>query len=224
MALLSLFLAATAVAAQASRGQKQDNNLARYITRVQGEAAAVAATAGSVWIDSGRLAFLATDYKAAQPGDVITITVVQDMNSTNAGAVSAARTYSASSGVDSLPGKIKTGGVASLLGLHSAETLAGKGQASSSSSLTTTLSGRVAAVLAGGNLVIEAERVINMNNEKQTIILRGLVRRGDIGPNNTVASNAIGDLELEIKGKGVISEGVRPPHPVLRAILRILNF
>lgn len=90
--------------------------------------------------------------------------------------------------------------------------------------MTTTLAGRVVAVLASGNLVVEAERVINMNHEKQTIVLRGVVRRGDIGPNNTVASNTIGDLELEIKGKGVISDGVRPPHPLLRAILRILNF
>ena len=90
--------------------------------------------------------------------------------------------------------------------------------------MTTTLAGRVVAVLASGNLVVEAERIIHMSNEKQTIILRGVVRRGDIGPNNTVASNAVGDLELEIKGKGVISDGVRPPHPLLRAILRILNF
>jgi flagellar L-ring protein precursor FlgH len=102
--------------------------------------------------------------------------------------------------------------------------LSGKSQASSATSLTTTLAGRVVAVLPGGNLVIEAERIINMNHEKQTIVLRGIVRRGDIGPNNTVASNTIGDLELEIKGKGVISDGVRPPHPVLRVILRILNF
>ena len=102
--------------------------------------------------------------------------------------------------------------------------LSGKSQASSATSLTTTLAGRVVAVLPGGNLVVEAERIINMNHEKQTIVLRGIVRRGDIGPNNTVASNTIGDLELEIKGKGVISDGVRPPHPVLRAILRVLNF
>jgi flagellar L-ring protein precursor FlgH len=157
-------------------------------------------------------------------GDVITILVVQDLTSSNAGAVSTARTFSASSGVDSLPGKLKVGGAANLLGLHSAETLSGKGQASSTASVTTTLAGRVVAVLGSGNLVVEAERVINMNHEKQTIVLRGVVRRGDIGPDNTVASNTISDLELEIKGKGVISDGVRPPHPLLRAILRILNF
>ena len=222
--LVALLLLWTPGFLAASKREAQDHNLARYIARVQAESPAPVSTPGSCWVDAGRMASLASDYKATAAGDLITIVVVQDMTSSNAGAVSTGRTYSASSGVDSLPGKIKVGGAASLLGLHSAETLAGKGQASSSSSLTTTLAGHVAAVLGNGNLVIEAERVINMNNEKQTIVLRGVVRRGDIGPNNTVASNTIGDLELEIKGKGVISEGVRPPHPLLRAIMRILNF
>jgi len=90
--------------------------------------------------------------------------------------------------------------------------------------VSTNLAGQVVAVLASGNLVVEAERIINMNNEKQTIILRGVVRRGDIGPNNQVASDAIGDLELEIKGKGVLSDGVRQPRRVLRTILHILDF
>jgi hypothetical protein len=39
-----------------------------------------------------------------------------------------------------------------------------------------------------------------------------------------VASDAIGDLELEIKGKGVLSDGVRQPRRVLRTILHILDF
>jgi len=90
--------------------------------------------------------------------------------------------------------------------------------------VTTNLSGRVVAVLTGGNLVVEARRTINMNNEKQTIFLRGVVRRGDIGPNNTVASDSVGDLELEIKGKGVISDGVRQPNRVIRTILHLLDF
>jgi len=63
-----------------------------------------------------------------------------------------------------------------------------------------------------------------MNNEKQTILLRGVVRRGDIGPTNTVSSDSVGDLELEIKGKGVISDSVRQPNRVLRTILHLLDF
>lgn len=203
----------------------QNDNLAKYLARVQMAAApAPERTLGSCWVDSGRMAALSADYKAMAVGDLITITVVQDVTSSNASSVGTARTFNASSGVTSLPGKLKVGGVTNLLGLNSAESLSGKSQASSATSVTTTLAGRVVAVLASGNLVVEADRIIHMSNEKQTIVLRGVVRRGDIGPNNTVASNTIGDLELEIKGKGVISDGVRPPHPLLRAILRILNF
>lgn len=220
-----VLLVASAVGGSAWGRKAPDNNLAKYLARVQtAEPSTAAHTLGSCWVDSGRMASLSTDYKAAVTGDLITIVVVQDVKTSNTGAVSTDRSFRASSGVDSLPGKIKVGGAAELLGLHSAETLAGKGQASSTSSVTTTLAGRVMAVLPSGNLVVQAERLINMNNEKQTIVLRGVVRRGDIGPNNTVASNTIGDLELEIKGKGVVSDGVRPPHTLLRLLLRVFNF
>lgn len=210
--------------AGASKRDPQKDDLARYIAQVQADLQPASSTPGTCWVDGGRLASLSTDYKAALVGDLITIVVSQGLTSTNAGNVSTGRTYSASSGITSLPGQVSVADVSNLLGLQSAETLAGKGQANSSHTLTTTLAGRVVAVLAGGNLVIEAKRVINMNNEKQTITLRGLARRGDIGPDNTIASNAIGDLELEVKGKGVISNGLRPPNPVLRAIMRIVNF
>jgi flagellar L-ring protein precursor FlgH len=208
----------------AKKRDSRDDTLAKYLARVQiAQPPAPALSVGSIWVDSGRMASLSADYKAMTTGDLITVVVVQGVTSSNAGAVGTARTFNTSSGIDSVP-VVGVGAAQSLLGLHSSDTLSGKSQASSATSLATTLAGRVVAVLPGGNLVIEAERIINMNHEKQTIVLRGIVRRGDIGPNNTVASNTIGDLELEIKGKGVISDGVRPPHPVLRAILRILNF
>ena len=223
--LVGLLLGLSAPPLYASKKDaRAKDSLAQYIARLESRGPATSPTLGSCWLDAGRMASLSADYKAAVVGDLITIVVAHSLTSSNAGDVSSARTYSASSGINSLPGKLKTGGASSLLGLQSAETLSGKGKADSSSSLATTLAGRVVAVLSSGNLVIEAERVINMNNEKQTVKLRGLVRRGDIGPGNTVVSNDIGDLELEIKGKGVVSNGVRPTHPILRAIMRILNF
>jgi len=222
--VLCCLLLLTASWLNAKKRESQDDSLAKYLARVQmAQPPAPALSLGSIWVDSGRMASLSADYKAMTTGDLITVVVVQGVTSSNAGTVGTARTFNTSSGIDSVP-VLGVGPAQSLLGLHSAETLSGKGQASSATSLTTTLAGRVVAVLPSGNLVVEAERIINMNHEKQTIVLRGIVRRGDIGPNNTVASNTIGDLELEIKGKGVISDGVRPPHPVLRAILRILNF
>lgn len=223
--ILGCLLVAAAGWSSASDRRANDANLDKYVARVRtAEAPPAVQTLGSIWVDSGRMASLSTDYKARSAGDLITVLVVQDVTASNSGSVGTDRSFNASSGIDSLPGKLKTGGVANLLGLHSAETLSGKGQATSSSKLRTSLAGRVVAVLPSGNLVIAAERSIVMNHERQSIVLRGVVRPGDVGPDNTVVTNVISNLELELKGKGVISDGTRPPHPVLRAILRILNF
>ena len=212
-------------ASKRNREQDKDkDSLAKYLARLQmAQAPAPMLSLGSIWVDSGRMASLSADYKAMVVGDTIEIVVAQGLTSSNANAVNTARTLTTSGGIDSVP-VLGTGAAQSLLGLHSSEALAGKGAATTATSVTTNLAGRVVAVLATGNMVIEARRVINMNNEKQTIILRGVVRRGDIGPNNTVPSDAVGDLELEIKGKGVMSDSVRQPHKVLRFLMRLFDF
>ena len=114
--------------------------------------------------------------------------------------------------------------MASLFSPTSTQALTGKAQATSTTALSTTLTGRVAALLPSGTLVVEAERQIVMNDQRETVILRGLVRPGDLDASNTVTSNSVGNLEVEVKGKGVISEGVRPPNPLTKWLLRIFGF
>jgi flagellar L-ring protein precursor FlgH len=181
-------------------------------------------TPGSLWSDQGRFAALASDYKAHQVGDLITILVSQNVQAQNTGNVSTDRSFKASSGIDALAGHVSTSGVQNIFSGSSSQTLQGKGQSSSSSSLSTKLTGQVVAILPRGALVVEASREIFMNNERQTVFLRGLVRAGDLGPDNTVSSNSLGDLELELKGKGVVSEGTRPPNAFTRWLLRLVGF
>ncbi len=222
--VLCCLIVATASWLHASKRDAEKINLAKYLARVQmAQPAAPALSTGSIWIDSGPMASLGADYKARVVGDTIEIVVVQGLTSSNANTVSTARTLNTSGGIDSVP-VLGSGAAQNLLGVHSSEALAGKGAATTATSVSTNLAGQVVAVLPSGNLVVEARRIINMNNEKQTIVLRGVVRRGDIGPNNTVASDSIGDLELEIKGKGVISDSVRQPHKVLRFLMRLFDF
>lgn len=199
--------------------------LADYVQRVMGTAPVSAATTpGSLWIDNGRLANMVADYKASRVGDLVTISVSQNLSSTNTGNVATNRSFSASSGITALGGHIKTSGVTSLFSPTSSQVLAGKAAATSTTALSTTLTGRVAAVLPTGTLVVEAERQIAMNDQRETVILRGLVRPGDLDARNTVASNSVGNLEVEVKGKGVISEGTRPPNLVVKWILRVVGF
>jgi len=203
----------------------QGESLSNYIGRMQQQAVDLRPVSpGSLWTDSARLATAASDYKAAHVGDLITIVVVQDVTAQNAGNVSTNRSFSASSGINALAGHIRTSGVQSIFSPTSTQALAGKSQAATTSSLRTSLAGRVMAVFPNGVMVVEAERQLTMNNERQTILLRGLVRPGDVSPSNTVPSNAVGDLELELKGKGVLSDGTRPPNPLVRILLRIVGF
>ena len=205
--------------------QAKRNGLAEYVERVTAKAPAPsAATQGSLWNDSGRLANMVADYKASRVGDLVTISVAQNLSASSAGNVSTNRSFNASSGIAALPGHLKTAGVANLFSPSSTQVLSGKAQATSQTSLSTTLTGRVAAVLPSGTLVVEAERQITMNNQHETVILRGLVRPGDLDAANTVASNNVGNLEVEVKGKGIVSEGTRPMNPVVKWILRVVGF
>jgi flagellar L-ring protein FlgH len=206
-------------------GAAKRDGLADYVQRVSAQVPGPAPTTpGSLWNDTGRLANMVADYKASRVGDLVTISVAQNLSASSTGNVSTNRTFSASSGITALPGQLKTAGVANLFSPTSAQALSGKAQATSQTSLSTTLTGRVAAVLPTGTLVVEAERLISMNNQHETVVLRGLVRPGDLDAANTVASNNVGNLEVEVKGKGIISEGTRPPNPIVKWILRIVGF
>ena len=224
--LLIVALVAVALTPGWSKSKnRHQESLAQYIERVGGRTvSAEEPAAGSLWHEQSELANLARDYKAHRTGDLVTVLIVQDTTASNTANVTTDRSFSANSGIDALPGRIRTGGIQNLFSPHSSSTLQGKGQATSKSSLRTSLAGRVAAVLPSGALVVEAERSILMNNERQTVVVRGVARPGDIAPDNTVVSNDLSNLELELKGKGVVSEGTRPPNVVVRTVLRILGF
>jgi len=225
LAVATLLVFPVHMPAKTKTAAAKRNGLEDYVERVSAKNPDPAPpTLGSLWHDSGRLANMVADYKASRVGDLVTISIVQNLSASSAGAVATNRAFSASSGITALPGQLKTTGVANLFSPTSTQALAGKGTATSQTSLSTILTGRVAAVLPSGTLVVEAERQISMNNQHETVILRGLVRPGDLDATNTVVSNSVGDLEVEVKGKGVISEGIRPPNPVVKWILRVVGF
>lgn len=223
LAVIALSFSATAK--KVDEKKIQNETLAHYIDRMQQQSPSlVHASLGSLWTDDGPFAHMNTDYKAMHVGDLIVIVVAQGTTANNANSVSTARAFNASSGISALAGHLKTSGVEQIFSPQSSQSLSGKSQGSTTSTLNTTLAGRVVAVLPSRAMVIEAERQLTMNNEKQTIVVRGLVRPGDVGPDGSVASNRVANLELELKGKGVLSDGTRPPNPLVRTLLKMVGF
>ena len=195
-----------------------------YIARLQEQAAPKPEhTVGSLWTP-GDVGDLSTDYKARKLNDTVVILVSVQTNAAQSGDVNSARAFQTSSAITGLAGDINTKGVNPLFNANSNTTLKGSGATDSSTTFQTSMTAQVIAVLPSGNLVIEAQRKIYMNNQHEDITIRGVVRPNDIGSNNTVPSTALSNLEIEMKGKGIIADSTRPPNRITRAILWLLGF
>jgi flagellar L-ring protein precursor FlgH len=182
-------------------------------------------TPGSLWVAQGAMADLASDYKAHNLNDLIIIRIVEQTTSDTTGNLQGQRKFQANSSVGSLFGQLKAANnLQNLLTANSGHQLQGQADSSSSNSLNTVLAGRVVQVLPNGTLVIEASHEIEMNGQKHMYAVRGFVRPGDIAADNSVLSTQIGDLQVALKGKGVVSDFTRGPNPVVRTILRLLSF
>lgn len=65
---------------------------------------------------------------------------------------------------------------------------------------------RVTAVEAGGRLRIEGKKVVNVDKNREEILLKGWVRAQDVQPNNSVESFRIGNAELVYNSRGSLGK------------------
>jgi flagellar L-ring protein FlgH len=220
-------LSLCAPSAQAKPAKKDSPAKLRadYLSRLQEqEAPAAIHTTGSLWQAGSELGDFSTDYKARKLNDTLVILVAVATTAAQSGDVNSSRAFQTTSAITGLAGDLKTTGVNPLFAANSATSLKGSGATDSSTTFQTALTAQVIAVLPSGNLVVEAQRKIFMNNQHEDVIVRGVVRPDDIGPNNTVTSAALGNLEIEMKGKGIISDSTRPLNPITKAILWLFGF
>ncbi|MGH9534888.1 MAG: flagellar basal body L-ring protein FlgH [Terriglobales bacterium] len=204
-----------------------DPGLATYLARLATPTPLPPSPGGaaSLWRPHGALTNMASDVQALRKGDLITIHVLENTVAEGDGSIKSQRNFSAQSGLSEALGVIgPRSGLANLFSPSSNETLDGQGQTNTTTQLTTDLTGQVVAVLPNGVLVVEARRSVEINNERQTAILRGLVRPADVAADNSILSTSLGDLEVELLGKGVVSDITRQPNLLTRILLKIFQF
>ncbi len=225
--VLSNFVSAASVLSKMKISQDPQRARADYVARMQQQTSTPAAdaTLGSLWVAGGALTNLQADYKASRLNDLVTIVVVQRTTAQATGNVGTQRDFNTTSGISGLAGYIKpTSALSNLLTAQSSTKLKGAGSTDASTTMNTNLAGQVIAVLPNGNLVVEAQRLVAINNQKETMLVRGVLRPGDIRPDNSALSTVLSNLEVELKGKGVVSDATRPPNPLIRALLWFIGF
>lgn len=223
--LATVWLVTPGIASTKPHAKTTDDARKSYLVRLQEQNSPTTDqhTLGSLWAVQSALGDLAADYKAYRLNDTITIQIAVQTTAAQSGTVNSERTFTTSSAITGIMGRSPVS-TNPLLAANSATVLKGQGSTASNTTFATSLTGQVIAVLPNGNLVVEASRQIFMNNQHENVTVRGMLRPGDIGPGNTVPSTALSNLEIEMKGKGIISDGVRPPNPITRAILWLFGF
>lgn len=173
--------------------------------------APAAATTGSLWSNSAN--GLASDNKAHQKDDILTVAIFESASATKQASTTTGRDSSASADISSVLGLEKNLAninssldPTNLLSAGYKSDFKGSGATSRKENLVATLTTRVVEVQPNGNLRIEGSKTVTVNREDQIIHLRGIVRPADIATNNMVDSKFILDAEIVYTGNGVISD------------------
>ncbi len=199
--------------------------LDRYISEAMGATGSGAndASPGSLWSPGAPLASLTSELRASQVNEVVTILVAEAASATTTGATKTGRTSTASSSINALGGLTKsTGALANLASLSGTTAINGTGTTSRDITFTTTLTARVTHVLPNGYLVVEGSKDIAVNSERQAIIVRGVVRPTDLSAANVVRSDHLGQMEIQLNGKGVVGDAIRRPFILYRLLMGLL--
>jgi flagellar L-ring protein precursor FlgH len=170
-------------------------------------------SAGSLWTaDGAREQGIASDFRAARVGDILTIFIAENA----AASSSQNKSTNSESEVDAAVSQFLFPPASSGFGQHNgampgvrfggSSTFAGGGQVSNSQSLSARAAVLVTDVLPNGNLVVAGARRLTFSGETQNVILHGIVRPSDIGPNNTVVSSNVAEARLEFISDGSLSD------------------
>lgn len=228
--LLMLAVALTLASYAGIPGKKKQqppepSPLDRYIAEAMkaGPPTAPDASPGSVWSPGAPLLHLTSELRASHVNDVITIQVNESASAATTGATKTGRTSSASSAINALGGVTKSAGAwANLANLSGTTAVNGQGTTSRDITFSTTITARVTHVLPNGYMVVEGSKDIDVNSERQTITVRGVVRPIDLSTANIVLSDHLGQMEIRLNGKGVVGDAIRRPFILYRLLMGLL--
>lgn len=228
--IILLILGALACPAAVSKKKPQAKEpvltpLDIYVRDAAKQAQSQPPTEGSVWTPVAQFADLGRDLIASRVNDLVTIVVTEQASAVSTGASQTSRNSSASLTIPQLAGiKSPTGAAANFLNFSGANALQGNGTTSRQTTISTTVSARVTHVLPNGYLVLEGTKSVTINSESEVVVIRGIVRPADLAHDNSVPSDRLAQMEIQLNGKGVVGDAIRRPNALYRFLMGLLPF
>jgi flagellar L-ring protein FlgH len=182
-----------------------DQTYARYLASARRTTEA----SRSLWFTD-----LTSDLKARHVNDLVTIRVVESLTASGTADSTVGKNGSASA---SFPGKIGTA-IGKALPASTQTSFKGSGGTTRTTELSAILTGRVTEVLPSGDLVVEGVREVDINGDRNVVVLSGVVRVDDIQPGNVILSSQVGQLRIRSLSAGLMKDSLTPGW-----LIRMLN-
>ncbi len=154
----------------------------------------------------GQMGLFATDRRAAQVGDILTVELKERFAASKAQGASSSKSDSFSVTLPTaLTGSFDSGGLTA----GTSRSFDGDGRATQSNALTGRMSVTVVRVMPSGNLEVMGQKKLTLNNGDEYVRLRGIVRQADISADNTVDSDRLANAEIKYIGAGDVADSAK---------------
>jgi flagellar L-ring protein precursor FlgH len=157
---------------------------------------------------------LASDPSARHVNDLVTVRVLESLSATGSADSSVGKASSATATLPTPASKV----LAKALPASAQTKFAGSGGTTRTTELSATLTARVTEVLPTGDLVIEGVREVDINGDRNLVVLSGVIRAVDVQPGNVILSSQIGQLRIRSLSQGLIHDSLEPGW-----LVRVLN-
>jgi flagellar L-ring protein precursor FlgH len=172
----------------------------------------------SLWRAGSRSFF--RDPRAQKAGDILTVSIDIGDQAKLANTTTRSATASEDAGVSNflglesrlkgfLPDAVDPD---KLVGANSASANTGTGTVDRSENISLTVAAVVTQVLPNGNLVIQGQQEVRVNNEVRELVVSGVVRPEDIANNNTIKHTQIAEARISYGGRGLITDVQQPRY------------
>ena len=152
--------------------------------------------------------FLFEDVRARRVGDVINVVLQERTDATKAASTSTNK----GTGID-IPSPTLFGGPVKAFGrevfsndINSNSEFSGQGDSSQSNRLSGSVAVTVQHKLPNGNLWIQGQKTLTLNQGTEIVKVSGQIRPTDIAPNNSVLSSQIADAQITYGGTGLLAD------------------
>jgi len=151
---------------------------------------------------------LYSDRRARDVGDLLTINLFENTNAQTTAATSVDKSSEISMAAPNIAGAPLTYNGRDILSasVSGDRGFTGNGNSAQSNRLQGSITVTVVQRLPNGNLVVQGQKNMRLNQGDELVQIQGIVRAADINPDNTVPSSRVADARIAYGGRGAIAQ------------------